>query len=346
MRKIIPAILFSALILSNSHAFAAQSARVIGYNYHQNTTASNQIIFSTSIQNTGDAIAAPGYIYVQVILTSRGTGVGSYPGGATSTAVLAPGATFRSTTNWASVAGQYTITLVIYGSEDGITETELSREYGAFPVRVGANPTAEKLQIFPTMIDFGVIPYGRHMHPAPLEVKWDFFLYNVMHHQQPWYMRIYTDNTTRYRGIEDSVYKGSPAGLVSSDGKYTLPIKTWCLNYPPDDQEMGWDTVMSGPPTVDDDTYWIGPYLDSGERYENKAAWIRIPDYNEMTSDRATWRNLIGQDIYDTQYVTDVNPTGDFTLTSPISVYFATEAGPATVKGNYSATMILEIYSP
>jgi hypothetical protein len=109
---------------------------------------------------------------------------------------------------------------------------------------------------------------------------------------------------------------------------------------------MGWDARLSGPPPVDDDTYWKGPMLDSGRRNEDKASWLRIPDYSQMTADRGTWRHLIGQDIFDTQYVTDVNLTGDFTLKNPFSVYLATETNPTSVKGNYSCNLIVEIYSP
>lgn len=334
-----------ACFILTDTCLAAQDAEVVIYNYQRSFTAEETVRFSTTIRNKGDAIVAPQFIYVQVILSNMDTGAAIYPTG-TSTTSLATGAQFTSTANWAAIAGKYTITLVIYASPDGATETELDREYGAWPIRVGATSTIEKLKVFPTTIDFGTIPYGRHMHPLPLEINWDFFLYNVLRDQKPWYLRIYSDNSTRYKGIEDALYKGSPAGLVSSDGKYTIPIRTWCLNYPPEDQEMGWDTTMSGPPTVDDDTYWTGPIMDTGIRFENKAGWLRMPDYSEMTADRSTWRNLIGQDIYDTQYVTDVNASGDFTIKSPFSVYFATEGNPATVKGNYSTTMIVEIYSP
>lgn len=344
--KYILVILFVGILFVSGEAFAAQAAHITNYTYTHNFTAGRTATFYTTIRNTGDVIAPPAYIYVQVILTNSATGAAIYPAGATSTTSLAAGATFTSATAWTTIAGKYTVTLIVYGSVNGVTETELTRIYGAFSIRVGSSPTAETLKAFPTTIDFGIIPYGRHMHPIPLEITWDFFLYNVQGEQQAWYMRIYTDNATRFKGIENAVNMASPAGLVSSDGRYVIPIKVWCLNYPPEDQEMGWDTNISGPPPVDDDTYWKGPMLDSGERYENKAAWLRIPDYSEMTADRGTWRNLIGQDITNTQYVTDVNRSGDFTLKSPFSAYFATDAGPAAVKGNYSCNLILEIYAP
>jgi hypothetical protein len=278
-------------------------------------------------------------------LTNLDTGAEQYPAASLVEAVFSTGETVTFTTQgWGALppAGKYSVTLIIYDGADA----EQARIYGAHPIRIGARSTMETLKTFPTMMDFGVLPYGRHMHPVPLEIHWDFFVYNVLREQKPWYLRIYTDNATRYKGIKESVYKGSPAGLVSSDGRYAIPLRTWCLNFPPEDQEMGWDVAMSGPPPVDDDTYWRGPLLEDGERYENKAGWIRIPDYNEMTADRTTWRNLIGQDFYDTQYKTDVNPTGDFTLLSPFSVYFATETNTTSVKGNYSCRLVVEIYSP
>lgn len=346
VKRLAVAVMLSAALLFTGECLAAQSAEITGYAYQHNFTAGEAVRFDVNIKNTGDAISAPAYIYAQIILTNSTTGTATYPGGASSTTSLATGASYTSTTTWTAVAGKYTITLVVYGSTDGATETELTRKYGAYPVRAGSTATTETLKVFPTIIDFGVLPYGRHMYPVPLEVTYDFFLYNLQREQRPWYLRIYTDNATRFKGIKNSVYAGSPAGLVSSDGRYTIPLRTWCLNYPPEDQEMGWDSALSGPPPVDDDTYWKGPLLDTGERFENKASWLRVPDYSEMTSNRGTWRNLIGQDIYDTQYATDVNPTGDFTLKNPFSVYFATETGPAAVKGNYSANFIIEIYSP
>jgi len=334
------------ILLGSGQCFAAQSASIIGYTYQHNFKTGETVRFTTTMKNTGDAISNPAYTYVQVVLTNSLTGAETDPAGATSTDSLASGATFTSTTNWTAVAGKYTVTLIVYGSPDGIAETALTRKYGAFPLNVETTVGTETLKVFPTILNLGIIPYGRHMYPVPLEITYDFYLYNILREQKPWYVRIYTDNFTKYKGIKGAVTKDSPGGLVSSDGKYTIPLRVWCLNFPPEDQELGWDSTLSGPPPVDDDTYWKGPILDSGERFENKAAWIRIPDYSEMTADRGTWRNLIGQDFYDTQYRTDTNQTGDFTLKSPFSVYFATETNPASVKGNYSARLIIELYSP
>lgn len=341
MKKIILTLLCFIIIFASSQCLAVVDVKAAGYNYGHAFTTGETATFSFTVKNEGDEAVASCYLYV--ILTNSDTGVSIDPA-ATSAApnpTINPGETRTFTGTWVSSAGKYTVQLRIYSAGDTLRLTT----YAAFPIRVSGAPI-EKLRIFPTILDLGVIPYGRHMHPVPLEITWDFFLYNLLREQKPWYMRIYTDNATRFKGIQNAVHVASPGGLVSSDGKYVIPLRVWCLNYPPEDQDMGWDTKLSGPPPVDDDTYWKGPLLDNGERFENKAAWLRIPDYSEMTSLRGTWRNLIGQDFYDTQYVTDVNPTGDFTLKSPFSVYFAAETDPTSVKGNYSANMILEIYSP
>jgi len=338
---------FICLIFISNKAFAL-SIEIADYSYKHNFTAGDTVTFAATAKNNGPTIAnppGPEYFYLDVVLTNQATGVEieRTSGGVTN---LATGGRISLTATWPSTAGTFTIAIRIVGSDDGINESVVTNVFGAYPVRIGSGPATEKLQVSPTTLDFGVLPYGRHMFPIPLEIKWDFFLYNVLGEQRPWYMRIYTDNKTRYKGIQESVYTQSPAGFISSDGKFSMPLRVWCLNYPPEDQEMGWDSALSGPPPVNDDTYWKGPILDTGERFENKAAWLRIPDYSEMTADRGTWRNLIGQDITDTQYATDVNRTGDFTLKSPFSVYFATETSPTSVKGNYSGTLIVEIYSP
>ena len=72
----------------------------------------------------------------------------------------------------------------------------------------------------------------------------------------------------------------------------------------------------------------------------------RIPDLVDMTPDPVTWRRLIGQDQYDTREATDTNPTGDFTLKSPFTLYLATEAGPSAVEGSYAANLVVELWNP
>ncbi len=65
-----------------------------------------------------------------------------------------------------------------------------------------------------------------------------------------------------------------------------------------------------------------------------------------MTANPVTWRRMIGQDAYDNRFVSDANITGDFTLKSPFTFYMATEAGAAAVEGTYTATLVVELWSP
>lgn len=327
----------------NKQALAQAVLNIEGYTYYTHFTAGEQVTFKVTVKNVGDAAGLINS-YLNVVLTNQTTGaeVAPYPASAALGANLAVGETANLEATWTTVAGRYSVTLIVYSGADA----ELDREYGAWPVHVGSSASTETLSAFPTIVDFGILPSGRYMHPVPIQVTWDFFLYNRLRHDKPWFMRMYTDNSTRYKGIPNAIYHGSPAGLVSADGHYTIPLKVWCLNYPPEEQEMGWSGTLSGPPPVDDDAYWRGPMLDDGTRYESKVSWARIPDYSEMTSDRGTWRVLIGQDQYDEQYATDTNPTGDLTLDSPFSTYLALETSPTAVKGNYSCELIVELYSP
>jgi len=340
MKKILFCLFIMALFALNAQqALAAAELSVIKYHYQTHFTAGETVTFRISVRNSGDTNLTG--VYLSPVLTNNSTGAEVYPSG-TATQNINVGLSATFTTTWTAVAGKYSVSLILYRTGD----VETVREYGAYPIRVGSSATTEQLSVFPTIMDFGVLPYGRHMHPVPIEITWDYFIYNRNRHQRPWYMRIYTNNASRYKGLPGIIYQTSPAGLVSSDGRYSIPLKIWCLNYAPDDQEMGWDTAMSGPPPVDEDTYWKGPLLDEGKRYHDKVGWERIPDLSEMTSDRRSWRTLIGESRYDEQYVTDINAPGDFTLTSPFSAYLAMETGPTSVKGNYSCELIVEIYSP
>jgi len=101
-----------------------------------------------------------------------------------------------------------------------------------------------------------------------------------------------------------------------------------------------------GPPPVNDDTMWIGPLLNTGEYDEDRAAWLRIPDWIEMTSNSDSWRDLISQDPFDAGTVSDSNQTGDATLKSPFEVYLATQAGPSAVYGKYHSRLIIELFTP
>ena len=357
----------------------ALSGRIIANNYLTHYSPGQAVTFTVTFQNTA---AVLDNVYLDVVLTNRATGAEElinlppnvYPGSDTrdinagETVVLTTNADVpfaqgggglasgRRGLNWTARAGSYTVTLIVYSTGGG--NPELARVSGAVTINVGSN--VDSVASFPRVLDLGTLQYGRYMHPVPIEINWNFFSYSdQVRKAHPWYMRIYTDNHKRYQGVDGAIYAGrtatqesgsvsaiaSPAGLISEDGRYTISLKIWCLNFGPDVEE-GWDTNALGPPPVTEDYYWKGPLLDSGERDRSRVAWERIPDYIDMTADSGTWRKLIGQDPYDTHYASDSNPAGDFTLTSPFQVFIAYETSPVSVMGKYSADLIIEIYSP
>jgi len=306
------------------------------YHYPKTVFTGDLVEFQIGVRNVEVTNQAA---YLLVALTSTTTGKTSelY----TPAAIIPAGGRTTFTRKWRAIAGTYSVMIRVYDANDRATNTQ----YGKWPLRVGSN--TQSLEVFPRALSLGELLPGRRMYFQPIEVRWDFFLKDRLEQTMPWYIRIYTDNGAKYVGIKNAIHKISPSGLVSDNGRYTIPLKVWCMNFGPDTQEQGWDAQISGPPPVDEDNFWLGPMLDDGKtRFFNKANWLRVPDISEMTADKSTWRTLIGQDPYDSQYVTDPNRSGDFTLTSPFSIYLATDCGPVAVKGRYSARIVIDMYSP
>lgn len=350
-------LLLAGSVLS-SPAYAQKDLRLIHVSQDQHANPGESILFSATVQNNE---STPEGAELVIISTNQETGaetvladVGSGAG-----AVPPNGGTFTFQERiTVTEAGIFTITFRVL---DG-NSVRVDQINSAFPLHVGTDN--ESLRVFPEVIHLGTLPPGRSMHPQPIEVRWSRFRFNRIRLDQPFFIRIYTDNASRYHGVKDAIHRISPAGLVSEDGKYVIPLKTWNLNYGPDIQETGWDATLAGPPPVDEDDFWRGPELLEGERvgtYEagtlqakeiswgrnlGSAAWVRVPDLTDMTSDPLSWRRMIGQDPHDTRFVADENLTGDVTLASPFTFYLATEAGPTAVEGTYSADLIVELWEP
>ena len=316
----------------------AATLRIIDFSYGQHFIPGEPMKFLVRVQNREPTAQG---IELVIIFTNLETHEETVPIDIGSDGNVPTGAIFTFTPSPTAIKGTYTVTFRVL---DG-NALRSDQVTGTFPIHVGED--ADTLHVFPDALDFGILPPGRSMHPVPLEIRWSFFRFNRLAHDQPFYIRVYTDNAARHRGVPGAIRRSGPAGLVSSDGRYTIPIKIWTANFGPDVQETGWDSNIIGPPPVDDDTSWIGPLLTTpGEREVGAVAWTRIPDFSEMSSDPSSWRRLIGQNPDDTRFVTDTNRTGDFTLPSPITAYVATETGPTSVAGTYSATLIVELYGP
>lgn len=315
---------------------AVADLQVDDFSYERWLTAGGTASFVVRCSNqTEVALDA----FTVIILTNSAKALEVEVDSATQTIPAGGQLTFRSS-QALSTEGFYTVSIRVHNAAN----VQRDKVSGRFPIHVGT--AAEALHLFPDALHLGTIPAGRHMHPVPLEIRWDFFRGNRLTLDQPFSIRLYSDNAARYGGIPGAVRRASPAGLVSHDGRFTIPIKIWTANFGPDVQETGWDPDMMGPPPVEDDTYWIGPLLTNHRREAGAVAWLRIPDLSEMSSNPDGWRRVIGLDPHDTRFVSDTNTTGDFTLPSPVTVYVATEAGPTAVQGRYATTFVVELYSP
>lgn len=331
-------LLFSILWFA-SPAYAAKNLRIVSVTYDQHFHPQDPVTFSVQVKNN-EASTESAEIDVTLTNTSTRAETTLTP---VMTANIGTGQTQTLTATYSIPAGTYTVSFPLFDG-DGARSDRLG---GKFPIHVG-NET-ESIRVFPEVLHLGTLPPGRTLHPTPVEVSWSFFRFNRLQLDQPFVVRIYTDNAARYVGIPGTLRRGSPGGLVSLDGRYTIPMKFWSLNAGPDLQETGWDSALAGPPPVDDDNAWLGPPLLEGSRHFGGASWVRVKDRAELAASPFGWsrgEGIMGQDPHDNRYANEKNVTGDITLTSPFTFYLATETSAATVEGSYSATLVVELWTP
>lgn len=324
------------LFCAATPAYAAKKLLIESFDYRQHFNPGETVAFTVTVKNNETTTE---FAEIDVTLTNLGTHAESTLTPVMTT-IIAAGATAVLQGNYTPAAGSYTVTFPLFDGDGARSD----RVNGRYPLHIGTE--TESLRVYPENIELGEIPAGRYQYPMPVEINWSYFRFNRMRHDQPFTIRVYTDNAPRYHGIPKSIRRGSPAGLISADGKYLIPIKIWTLNFGPDLQEDGWDSPLAGPPPVDDDDYWVGPPLIEGTRSLGSASWVRIPDLIDMTPNPSSWRRLIGQDPYDNRFATDTNLTGDYTLRSPFTVYLATDAQAYAVEGSYSTTLVVELWTP
>ena len=334
-----------SLLMSPSSAFAAKNLQIVSVQYDQHAHPNEAISFSIVVRNK-EATAESAEVDITISNVDTEAETTLTPVLTTSTNIPAgQTAALRGSYVIGNLAGSGTFT-VSFPLFDG-NGLRSDRLQGKYPIHIGTE--TESIRVFPEAINLGTLPPGRTMYPTPIEVSWSYFRFNRLRLDQPFVVRIYTDNAARYHGVPGAVRRGSPGGLVSLNGKYAVPLKVWCLNFGPDLQEVGWDSALAGPPPVDDDNSWLGPPLIEGSRHYGGASWVRIKDRVELGVSPFGWsrgEGLIGQDPHDNRYANEKNPTGDITLKSPFTLYVATETGPNAVRGSYSGTLIVEIWSP
>ena len=141
----------------------------------------------------------------------------------------------------------------------------------------------------------------------------------------PWIMRIYTDNTN-FAGIGGSLQMQSRAGLISTDGKYVIPMEINCPNF----GEDVWVFV----PDINDEGYtaYYPPKEVGMAMYSDRIIMGIDPRNADWVSG---WDKVLFTD--------DDNPLGDITMATPFEITFAAYFDEKTIQGNYTSNLYIEI---
>lgn len=129
--------------------------------------------------------------------------------------------------------------------------------------------------------------------------------------EYPWILRVYTDNL-HFSGVGGAVRSPSPAGLVSSDGQFVIPLSITCPNFGPGE----WRRV----PDLGEDSYADCILMGIDPR---NGPWVAGPD------------GLL--------YTADDNLLGDITIKTPFEVVLQADVPASAARGLYDTTLYLEI---
>lgn len=143
----------------------------------------------------------------------------------------------------------------------------------------------------------------------------------------PWIMRIYTDNT-HYQGISGALVSPTRAGLVSVDGRFTIPLEVHHPNLTP-------NQFVVIPDLSDRDYATYQPPAEAGQHPFHELIIIGIDPRN------ATW--VAGPDGQ--LFTDDDNPKGDITLPNPFTLVFQARFDASTAQGEYLSRLVIEVVS-
>lgn len=143
--------------------------------------------------------------------------------------------------------------------------------------------------------------------------------------EYPWVLRCYTDNLN-FSGVGGAVRSPSPAGLVSTDGQFVIPLDLTCPNFGAEE----WRRV----PDLGEPGYL--PYAPEPELGETK-----YTDCILMGIDPRNGAWVAGGDGL--LYSADDNLLGDITLQTPFEIVLQADVPASAVRGRYDTTLYLEI---
>jgi len=144
--------------------------------------------------------------------------------------------------------------------------------------------------------------------------------------EYPWIMRIYTDNTN-YTGISGTGGRQNPAGLISTDGRFTVPL---LINAP----NIGIAQYRAIPDINQPDykTYQPGKLKDDSYDYTD-CIIMGIDPRNEI------WVSGENGILFDN----DDNVLGDTTTKTPFELNFKSIFNENAVAADYTANLYIEI---
>lgn len=145
--------------------------------------------------------------------------------------------------------------------------------------------------------------------------------------EYPWILRAYTDNL-QFSGVGGAVRSINPAGLVSEDGQFVIPL----FIQTPNDGEEEWQRIPDlGEPGATPYT----PDADPARKTGTDCVLMGIDPRN------GSW--VAGPDGL--LYTGDDNLIGDITVATPFEMTLMADVPATGVRGKYAATLYLEIVS-
>lgn len=143
--------------------------------------------------------------------------------------------------------------------------------------------------------------------------------------EYPWLMRIYTDNTN-YTGIAGAVKKQGPAGLVSTDGRFVIPL-------------------LVNTPNMGISQYLPIPDINQSKYKEYTPSKLNLPvEHTDRIIMGIDPRNEIwvaGEN--GTLFDADDNTLGDITIKTPFDIKLKAKFDEKSPASNYTANLYIEI---
>ena len=143
--------------------------------------------------------------------------------------------------------------------------------------------------------------------------------------EYPWIMRIYTDNI-RFKGVAGLGQHPIPLGLLSKDGRFSLPVQISSSNF-------GTDTWRTIPDINQPDYHPYQPTSIHGTADYTDCVFMGIDPRN------AVW--VSGHD--GVLFTDDDNLLGDVTIKTPFEMGLRVDAPERTVEGEYEGFLYIEI---